>query len=253
MPQTGQPSENRHPGASPHRKTTWSLARLSLVVTATKGRLRAMSKPPLPEVLEAAYLAEVRAGAFPPPGPAEVAIAGRSNVGKSTLLNSLAGRRALARVSKTPGRTRGIIFYDLKLRWPGQEPRHDLRLADLPGYGYAQVSRDERNSWQNLVEGYVKERDTLRLFFVLVDARRTPGEEELQLVEWLASERVPHHVVVTKMDKLRASEQGAVRQKIRAAFGPQPPAVTLVSGETGEGLETLWAAMAVATGMREAK
>lgn len=210
-----------------------------------------MSKLPLPEVLEAAYLAEVRTGAFPASGPVEVAIAGRSNVGKSTLLNRLAGRHALARVSKTPGRTRGIIFYDLKLRWPGAEARQELRLVDLPGYGYAQVSRDERNSWQDLVEGYVRERPTLRLFFVLVDARRTPGEEELQLVEWLASERVPHHVVVTKMDKLRTSEQVKVRQKIRAAFGAQAPAVTLVSGETGEGVEALWAAVAVTTDMRE--
>jgi GTP-binding protein len=216
-----------------------------------RATLRGMSKLPLPEVLEAAYLAEVREGAFPAPGPVEVAIAGRSNVGKSALLNRLAGRHALARVSKTPGRTRGLIFYDLKLRWPGAETRHDLRLVDLPGYGYAQVSRDERNAWQHLVEGYVKARSTLRLFFVLVDARRTPGEEELQLVEWLASEGVPHHVVVTKMDKLRASEQGATRQKIRAAFGPQAPTVTLVSGETGEGVESLWAAMAHATGMRE--
>ncbi len=209
-----------------------------------------MSKLPLPEVLEAAYLAEVRAGAFPASGPVEVAIAGRSNVGKSTLLNRLAGRHALARVSKTPGRTRGIILYDLKLRWPGSEARHDLRLVDLPGYGYAQVSRDERNSWQHLVEGYVKARPTLRLFFVLVDARRAPGEEELQLVEWLASEQVPHHVVVTKIDKLRTAEQLKVRQTIRAAFGPKAPAVTLVSGETGEGLEALWAALAFATGMR---
>jgi GTP-binding protein len=212
-----------------------------------------MSKLAPPEVLEAAYLAEVRAGAFPPPGPTEVAIAGRSNVGKSTLLNRMAGRHALARVSKTPGRTRGIIFYDLKLRWPGNDARHDLRLVDLPGYGYAQVSRDERNAWQHLVEGYVKARPTLRLFFVLVDARRAPGEEELQLVEWLASEHLPHHVVVTKMDKLRASEQGAVRQKMRAAFGAQVPTVTLVSGETGEGVDSVWAAVAAATGMREPK
>jgi GTP-binding protein len=211
-----------------------------------------MSKLPLPEVLDAAYVAEVRAGAFPDAGPAEVAIAGRSNVGKSTLLNRLAGRHALARVSKTPGRTRGIIFYDLKLRWPGSEARHDMRLVDLPGYGYAQVSHEERNSWQHLVEGYVNARSTLRLFLVLVDARRAVGEEELQLVEWLASEGMPHHVAVTKMDKLSAGEQGAVRQKFRAAFAPKTP-VTLVSGETGEGVDSLWAAMAFATGMREPK
>jgi len=115
-----------------------------------------MPKPALPTVLDAVFLAEVReVGQWPPEGPVEVAIAGRSNVGKSTLLNRLAGRRTLARVSKTPGRTRGIIFYDLTLRLPGASERFALRLVDLPGYGYAQVSRDERKAWQRLVEGYV--------------------------------------------------------------------------------------------------
>ena len=130
----------------------------------------------MPTVIDAVYLAEAReAGHWPPEGPVEVAIAGRSNVGKSTLLNRLAGRRALARVSKTPGRTRGLIFYDLSLRLPGTGERLALRLVDLPGYGYAQVSRDERKAWQRLVEGYVKARSSLRLFLILLDARRAPG------------------------------------------------------------------------------
>jgi len=207
-----------------------------------------MPRPTVPEVLDAVYLAEAReAGSLPPAGPAEVAIAGRSNVGKSTLLNRLAGRRALARVSKTPGRTRGIIFYDLTLRWPGTSERLALRLVDLPGYGYAHVSRDERKAWQHLVEGYVKARSSLRLFLVLLDARRAPGEEEYQLVEWLAGERVSYHLVVTKMDKLRAAEQGATRQNVRATFGSNAPSVSLVSGETGAGLEALWATIAAAT------
>jgi len=164
----------------------------------------------MPTVIDAVYLAEAReAGHWPPEGPVEVAIAGRSNVGKSTLLNRLAGRRALARVSKTPGRTRGLIFYDLSVRLPGTGERLALRLVDLPGYGYAQVSRDERKAWQRLVEGYVKARSSLRLFLILLDARRAPGEEEIQLVEWLRSERVPHHLVVTKTDKLRTAEHGA--------------------------------------------
>ena len=201
-----------------------------------------MPKPALPTVIDAAYLAEAREpGHWPPEGPAEVAIAGRSNVGKSTLLNRLAGRRALARVSKTPGRTRGLIFYDLSLRLPETDERLALRLVDLPGYGYAQVSRDERKAWQILVEGYVKARSSLRLFLILLDARRAPGEEEIQLVEWLRSERVPHHLVVTKTDKLRTAEHGAARAKARAAFGSDAPLVSLVSGETGEGVEALWA------------
>jgi GTP-binding protein len=211
-----------------------------------------MPKPDLPVVLDAVFLAEARAaGHWPPEGPAEVAIAGRSNVGKSTLLNRLAGRRTLARVSKTPGRTRGIIFYDLALRLSGASERVALRLVDLPGYGYARVSRDERNAWQRLVEGYVKARSSLRLFLILLDARRAPGEEELQLVQWLRSERVPHHLVVTKTDKLRAAEHGAARGQARAAFGPNAPTVSLVSGETGEGVDALWATLLGATGLRD--
>ena len=211
-----------------------------------------MVKPALPAVLDAVFLAEAReAGHLPPEGPAEVAIAGRSNVGKSTLLNRLAGRRTLARVSKTPGRTRGIIFYDLSLRVPGTSERLSLRLVDLPGYGYAQVSRDERKAWQRLVEGYVKARSTLRLFLIVLDARRPPGEEELQLVEWLRNERVPHHLVVTKTDKLRTAEHGSARRTARDAFGPDPPPVSLVSGETGEGVDALWALLVAATGLRD--
>jgi len=211
-----------------------------------------MAKPALPAVLDAIFLAEVReVGQWPPEGPPEVAIAGRSNVGKSTLLNRLAGRRTLARVSKTPGRTRGIIFYDLTLRLPGTSERLALRLVDLPGYGYAQVSRDERKAWQRLVEGYVKARSSLRLFLIVLDARRAPGEEELQLVEWLRSERVPHHLVVTKTDKLRTAEHGAARAKARAAFGRDAPAASLVSGETGEGVDALWALLVDTTGLRD--
>src|SRR5688572_11613118 len=110
-------------------------------------------KVQLPTILSADFIAEVRPkGKLPPPGPPEIAIAGRSNVGKSTLLNRLVGRKALARTSKTPGRTRGIMFYDLQLRRPGQTEAEPLRLVDLPGYGYAQVSQEERLSWQPLVE-----------------------------------------------------------------------------------------------------
>ena len=115
-----------------------------------------MAKPALPLVVSAQFIAEVRPEQrLPPPGPPEVAIAGRSNVGKSTLLNRLVGRRALARTSKTPGRTRGIMFYELQVRWPGSSEDRPMRLVDLPGYGYAQVSQEERRSWQPLVESYV--------------------------------------------------------------------------------------------------
>ena len=190
--------------------------------------------------MTADFLTEVRPGlSIPPLGAPEIAIAGRSNVGKSTLLNRMAGRNGLARTSKTPGRTRGVMFYELAVRWPdGHET--PLRLVDLPGYGYAQVSHEERRSWQPLIEGYVQGRASLALFVTLVDARREIAEEELQMIEWLVTLNIPHRLVVTKVDKLSAGERGAVDAKMRRTLpaGSAPP--LLLSGVTGDGVDRLW-------------
>jgi GTP-binding protein len=199
-----------------------------------------------PAILDAVFVAEARDPVrLPPAGPPEVAIAGRSNVGKSTLLNRMAGRHALARVSNTPGRTRGLVLFDLALRWADGDtsPRH-LRMVDLPGYGYAQVSRTERRAWQSLVEGYVRRREALKLVLVLVDARRTLAAEELELMEWLQAMRIPCHLVITKADKLRASERGVLRERARKDKATAGATVSLVSGVTGEGVDELWARIA---------
>jgi GTP-binding protein len=181
---------------------------------------------------------------MPPAGPPEVAIAGRSNVGKSTLLNRMAGRRGLARVSKTPGRTRGLVLFDLGIRLPGQRERQAVRLVDLPGYGYAQVSHTDRQAWQVMVEGYIKKQTALKLVLVLVDARRALGAEELQLMEWLQAMQVPCHLVVTKADKLGASERGILRERVRKGMGVKAASVSMVSGESGEGVDALWSRIA---------
>jgi GTP-binding protein len=207
-----------------------------------------MGKAALPAVISSQFVAEVRPRTpLPPMGAPEVAIAGRSNVGKSTLLNRLVGRRALARTSKTPGRTRGIMFYDLEVRWPDATETEALRLVDLPGYGYAQVSREERRSWQPLVENYVQGRASLALFLPLIDARREIEDEERQLLDWLASLGVPHRLVVTKTDKLGTGARGQVDGRMRRALPAGSPPPLLVSGETGEGLDRLWSAIARAT------
>jgi GTP-binding protein len=200
--------------------------------------------PQIPDVTDAAFFAEARdLPGLPPEGPPEIAIAGRSNVGKSTLLNRLAARRGLARTSKTPGRTRGLVMFTLRL---ARAPVGELRLVDLPGYGYAQVSRGERQSWGPLIEGYTRRRSVLALFVILVDARRGVEDEERQLYEWLGTEKVPVQIVFTKVDKLSASERGLLRAKGRAMFRGRAP--IMVSGETGEGIPALWDAIFEAAG-----
>lgn len=195
-------------------------------------------------VLDAVFVGEARDVAQLPPGGApEIAIAGRSNVGKSTLLNRMAGRHSLARVSKTPGRTRGLVVFDLKLRIPGQPGPEPMRLVDLPGYGYAKVPVPERLAWQAMVEGYVKGQPTLALVLVLVDARRGLGDEEMQLMEWLQTIHVPCYVVVSKADKLGASERGLLRQRMRKDMAGMASSVFMVSGQTGDGVEGLWSSI----------
>jgi GTP-binding protein len=202
---------------------------------------------PTPEVAEAAFVAEARdLAGIPPVGPPEIAIAGRSNVGKSTLLNRLSARKALARTSKTPGRTRGLVMF--RLRLTGGAPLESLLLVDLPGYGYAKVSRGERESWQPLIEGYTRTRSTLALFVILIDARRGIEDEERQLYEWLGTENVPAQIVFTKIDKLSSSERGLLSARARTLFrGGRGRGPIMLSGETGEGVPSLWTAIFEAT------
>ena len=123
----------------------------------------------------------------------EIAFAGRSNVGKSSLLNQLVRRKAFARVSKTPGRTREINFFAVN---------DAFVLADLPGYGYAKISKARKAEWRPLIEGYLKRSPTLRGVVQLLDARREPTDDDLQMLDFLAEVEVPTIIVVTKTDKL---------------------------------------------------
>ena len=162
----------------------------------------------------------------------QVAFAGRSNVGKSSLLNALLGRAGLARVSRTPGRTRGLGFFE----WEG---RH--AFVDLPGYGYANVSREERAAWKGLVEGYLASSRLLRKVYLLVDVRRGPGEEERLLAGYLAERRIPHRWVATKADKLAPRERRAAGARFGGAEWPDSGGIpVLVSARTREGIDLLW-------------
>ena len=161
---------------------------------------------------------------------AEVAFVGRSNVGKSSLLNALAGQTQLARVSKTPGRTRLInVFVTGPDRW----------IVDLPGYGYAGGPREETQTWKEMIEGYLLERPTLRMVYVLVDAQVGPTPLDFQMVGWLQTAGLPHRLVATKADQVKPSRQFAQRRDIAAAFGLQPADIAWASARKGTGIPDL--------------
>jgi GTP-binding protein len=174
--------------------------------------------------------------AFPPPGAPEIAFAGRSNVGKSSLLNVLCGVTQLARTSSTPGRTRALNWFAIV---PPKGP--DLAFVDLPGYGYAKVPHEMREAWRPLVESFAK-RPSLKLFVVLVDLRRGPEREEGELFEWLDSIGVPSQLVLTKADKLSKAQRNlAAREAARLLHRPSPPLI--FSALTGDGIPELWRAI----------
>jgi GTP-binding protein len=166
--------------------------------------------------------------AFPADGLPEVAVLGRSNVGKSSFINALVARRDVARTSARPGKTRRIHFYRLEDR---------AYLVDLPGYGFAAVSREERRAWRPLVESYLRgSRAALRGALLLIDVRRGPETEELELLEWLANESIEVRVVLTKSDKLRgdALRRRAADQAAKLALPAS--ALACASAQTGRGL-----------------
>ncbi len=136
---------------------------------------------------------------IPPPDRAEIAFSGRSNVGKSSLINKVLGRKSLARVSAVPGKTTTINFYTLE----------NIYLVDLPGYGYAKRSKSEKVRWSELIEGYVGESGRISLFIQLVDMRHPPTEDDLMMINYLIDNGVPFIIVFTKADKLKKSEREA--------------------------------------------
>jgi GTP-binding protein len=175
---------------------------------------------------------------WPRGGLPEVAFLGRSNVGKSSLINSLLGVRGLARTSNTPGRTQALNFFLINRRF---------HFVDLPGYGYARVPRDVRESWGQLVTGYLAKREPLVLSIQIVDSRHEPTSLDLQLREWLLAEGKPFLTVATKSDKLSQNELSRnlarARQVLRAAGDGSGDEVVAYSAVTRRGRENVWRAI----------
>ncbi len=171
-------------------------------------------------------------GGFPPPDHPEVAFAGKSNVGKSSLLNTLANAK-LARVSKTPGRTQLINFFEV------QNKEQTWGLADLPGYGYAKVPTRVTKSWAPLIESYLEHRDCLKQVYVLVDVRRGLQEVDAELLAYLAEVNTAATVVATKLDKLKKAQKKPALHAIAKDVGCDKHAVVGTSALNREGIERL--------------
>ena len=170
---------------------------------------------------------------FPAPGTPEIAFLGRSNVGKSSLLNTIVGEKA-AKVSSTPGRTRAINFFALL----DEKQRRKLLLADLPGYGYAKISKSISAGWPAFIEPYLQIRSTLKLCICLVDSNIPPQESDLQLIDWLRAAGRDFAVVATKIDRLSGNER--TRNLLALKKGLELDEVLSISAKTGYGMKELW-------------
>src|SRR3954469_9848032 len=179
-------------------------------------------------------LSALDASHFPTPGPPEIAFLGRSNVGKSSLINSLLGEK-MAKTSSTPGRTRTINFFEV--RRPGK-PKAEWVFADLPGYGYAKTPREHTAEWPKFIEPYLQDRPTLSLCVVLVDSSIPPQASDKQLVEWLQSADRPFVIAATKADRLSGNKLTASLNILRSQF--QSERILTFSTKSGTGRDELW-------------
>jgi GTP-binding protein len=167
---------------------------------------------------------------LPAPELPEIAFAGRSNVGKSSLINRLIKRKNLVKTSTRPGKTQSLNFFSVD---------DSLYLVDLPGYGYAKVPKKMKDSWQSLITGYLETRETLKCVIVIIDLRHSLKVSDLQLADWLRSSGVPLLIVYTKIDKLSANERHKHAAALDAGLGILKEKRVLFSAKTGEGREKI--------------
>ncbi len=184
------------------------------------------------QIKSAEFLKSAAAAAhYPEAAWPEIAFAGRSNVGKSTLINTLLGRRGLVRTSGTPGRTQLLNFFLIN---------DDFCLVDLPGYGFAQVPMAVRKAWGPMVRTYLERRTSLRAVVLLFDIRRVPREEDIELLDWLEEYSVPTIPVITKVDKISRGQRTRQIAPILEATGLPLDAFTLFSAKNKEGRDEVW-------------
>ena|SRR5690554_738021 len=166
---------------------------------------------------------------LPPDRGREIAIAGRSNAGKSSLINRLCGQKSLARTSRTPGRTRQLVFFRLD---------DDHHLVDLPGYGFARVGGDLKRHWKGLIQGYLETRQALAGLVIVMDVRHPLKPGDVDLANWAGARGLPLHLVLTKADKLGRGKQKEALMAVRRAVDPEV-GIQLFSALSGQGLEEL--------------
>ncbi len=171
-----------------------------------------------------------------PDSEVEVAVIGRSNVGKSSLVNALSGRHDLARVSKTPGRTRLLNCFEVGA---------GATVVDCPGYGYAEASKAMRASWQAMIERYLLEREQLSMLLALVDGEIGPTKLDLDLLDWVRDHELPHTIVATKGDKVKSSQRSKRAKELAAACRLAPDDIVWVSAAKGTGIDRLRGLMAL--------
>lgn len=191
------------------------------------------------KVTEAQFLiTAVEPKGYPPPNRPEIAFVGRSNVGKSSMINALTGRKKLVRVSNTPGRTKTLNFFDVDLAQGSRA--HLLRLADLPGYGFAKASKGERAAWDKMISTYLEKRDALKVVVSIIDAEVGPTPDDIQMLDFLQDKAPRVLVVATKIDRLPKAKQKPRRIALANQLELPLEAVVLFSATERHGVDETW-------------